>query len=204
VDLASQEAIAVLNADALMDFFLNQRVRTRAGNRHDTMAPHNCYRCHGEDNWVSIAVDDDREWQALCGVMGRPELAEDERFSSVSSRWTNQDVLDQIVGEWTVTKGDYEAMHLLQAAGIAATPSLSNKALFEDPHVKERQAFVQVDHPVLKHDWVIAPPWRLSETPATIRRPSPLLGEHSQAVLEGLLGLSCEEIRRLEDEQVIY
>ena len=204
VDLASQEAIAVLNADALMDFFLNQRVRTRVGNRHDTMAPHNCYRCRGEDNWVSIAVGDDREWKALCGVMGRPELTADDRFSSAAARWTNQDVLDQIVGEWTVTKGDYEAMHLLQAAGIAATPSLSNKALFEDPHLTERQAFVQVDHPVLKHDWVIAPPWRLSETPASIRRHSPLLGEHSQAVFEGLLGLSHEEIRRLEDEQVIY
>jgi len=204
IDLASQEAIALLNADALMDFFLNQRVRTRVGNRHDTMAPHNCYRCRGDDNWISIAVADDWEWRALCGVIGRPELAEDERFSSASARWTNQDALDQIVGAWTATQGDYEAMHRLQAAGIAATPSLSNKALFRDPHVTERQAFVQVEHPVLKHDWVIAPPWRLSETPASIRRRSPLLGEHRQAVLEELLGMSREEIRRLEEEQVIY
>jgi len=204
IDLASQEAIALLNADALMDVFLNQRVRTRVGNRHDTMAPHNCYRCRGDDNWISIAVADDWEWRALCGVIGRPELAEDERFSSASARWTNQDALDQIVGAWTATQGDYEAMHRLQAAGIAATPSLSNKALFQDPHVTERQAFVQVEHPVLKHDWVIAPPWRLSETPASIRRRSPLLGEHSQAVLEELLGMSREEIRRLEEEQVIY
>jgi len=204
IDLASQEAIAILNADALMDVFLNQRVRTRVANRHDTMAPHNCYRCRGEDNWISIAVAADQEWQALCGVMGRPELAHDERFSRASARWTNQEALDQIVGEWTATQSDYEAMHRLQAAGIAATPSLSNKALFQDPHVTERQTFVQVDHPVLKSDWVIAPPWRLSETPATIRRCSPLLGEHSRAVFEDLLGMSGDEIRRLEEEQVIY
>ena len=204
IDLASQEAIAVLNADALMDFFFNQRVRTRAGNRHDTMAPHNCYRCRGDDKWISIAVADDDEWRALCDVMGRQELADDERFSRADARWRNQDALDQIVGVWAATQDDYAAMHALQAAGVAATPSLSNKALFEDPHVTERQTFVQVDHPVLKHDWVIAPPWRLSETPATIRRRSPLLGEHSQAVLEELLGMSGDEIRRLEEEQVIY
>ena len=204
IDLASQEAIAMLNADALMDFFLNQRVRTRVGNRHDTMAPHNCYRCRGDDHWISIAVDSDDEWRALCGVIGRPELLDDERFSRADARWRNQDVLDEIVGAWAATQDDYAAMHALQAAGVAATPSLSNKALFEDPHVIERQAFVQVEHPVLKHDWVVAPPWRLSETPATIRRRSPLLGEDSRAVFEELLGMSGDEIRRLEEEQVIY
>jgi len=204
IDLASQEAIAMLNADALMDFFLNQRVRTRVGNRHDTMAPHNCYRCRGDDHWISIAVDSDDEWRALCGVIGRPELLDDERFSRADARWRNQDVLDEIVAAWAATQDDYAAMHALQAAGVAATPSLSNKALFEDPHVIERQAFVQVEHPVLKHDWVVAPPWRLSETPATIRRRSPLLGEDSRAVFEELLGMSGDEIRRLEEEQVIY
>jgi benzylsuccinate CoA-transferase BbsF subunit len=204
IDLSSQEAIAILNADALMDFLMNQRVRTRQGNRHDTMAPHNCYRCRGEDNWISIAVADDQEWRALCGVMERPELAEDERFSSAAARWRNQDELDQIVSEWTMKQGDYEAMHKLQGAGIAATPPLSNKALFRDPHLMERKVFLQVSHPVLGKDWVIAPPWRLSETPASIRSRSPLLGEHSHSVLEELLGMSREEIQRLQEEQVIY
>ncbi|MFI5397763.1 MAG: CaiB/BaiF CoA transferase family protein [Candidatus Binatia bacterium] len=204
IDLSSQEAIAILNAEALMDFLMNQRVRTRAGNRHETMAPHNCYRCRGEDKWISIAVADDQEWRALCDAIGRPELAQDERFSTAAARWNNQDELDQIIGGWTERQSDYEAMHRLQAAGIAAAPSLSNQALFEDPHLKERQIFVQVSHPVLGKDWVIAPPWRLSETPASIRSRSPLLGEHSYPVLEELLDMSREEIRRLEEEHVIY
>lgn len=204
IDLSSQEAIAALNADALMDFQMNRRVRTRVGNRHDTMAPHNCYRCRGEDNWVSIVVANDQEWGALCGVMGRPELAQDERFSSAAARWKNQEELDQVVGEWAKDQGDYEAMHQLQEAGIAATPSLSNKALFEDPHLKERKVFMQVSHPVLGNDWVIAPPWRLSETPAGIHSRSPLLGEHNQAVFAELLAMSHEEIRKLQEEQVIY
>jgi len=204
IDLSSQEAVAILNADALMDFTMNQRVRTRAGNRHDTMAPHNCYRCRGEDRWISIAVADDREWHALCGVMGRLELAEDARFATALARWNNQQAVDEIVGEWTKDQDDYGVMHRLQQVGVAAAPSLSNKALFDDPHLRERKVFRQVSHPGLGNDWVIAPPWRLSETPASVRSRSPLLGEHSQSVLEERLGMSRDEIRALEAEQVIY
>jgi benzylsuccinate CoA-transferase BbsF subunit len=204
IDLSSQETIAMLNSDALMDYLMNQRVRTRKGNRDDKMAPHNCYRCRGEDNWISIAVANDREWRALCSAMGKAELAQDERFSSPETRWRNQDELDAIVSDWTMKQDYYGAMHDLQKAGVAATPSLSNKALFQDPHIKERGVFVQVDHPVLEKDWVISPPWRLSETPASIRRHAPLLGEHSHQIFEQLLGMSREEIAKLEEEQVIY
>jgi benzylsuccinate CoA-transferase BbsF subunit len=61
-----------------------------------------------------------------------------------------------------------------------------------------------VEHPVLEKDWVVAPPWRLSETPASIRRHAPLLGEHNYEIFERRLGMSREEIKRLEEEQVIY
>jgi crotonobetainyl-CoA:carnitine CoA-transferase CaiB-like acyl-CoA transferase len=119
-------------------------------------------------------------------------------------RWRNQDELDPIISDWAVKQDYYGAMHDLQKAGVAATPSLSNKALFHDPHIKERGAFVQVEHPVLEKDWVISPPWRLSETPASIRRHAPLLGEHNHQIFEELLGMSREEIENLEEEQVIY
>ena len=204
IDLSSQEAVAILNAEALIDFAMNQRVRTRAANRHDTMAPHNCYRCRGEDRWISIAVADDRQWRALCAVIGRPELADDTRFATAAARWEHQEAVDEVVGAWTKDQDDYGAMHVLQEAGIAAAPSLSNQALFEDPHLRERGVFQQVSHPELGNDWVIAPPWRLSETPASIRSRSPLLGEHSRSVLAARLGMSRDEIRALEAEQVIY
>jgi crotonobetainyl-CoA:carnitine CoA-transferase CaiB-like acyl-CoA transferase len=204
IDLASQEAIAILNGDAIMDYVMNGRVRMRQGNKHDWMAPHNCYRCRGEDNWISIAVADDQEWKALCEVMGRPELAEDARFSSAEARWENQDQLDALIGAWTIDRDYYEVMHELQNVGVAATPSLSNKALFHDPHLTARKTFVQVEHPFLGRDWVIASPWKLSETPASIRRHSPLLGEHNHEIFGRRLGMSPEEMTRLEEEQVIY
>jgi len=204
IDMASQEAIAILNSDALIEYVMNGRVRARAGNRHAEMAPHNCYRCRGDDNWISIAVADDQEWRALCRAMGDEGLAQDSRFSTAETRWNNQDELDEIISAWTADRDDYEVMHHLQAVGVAATPSLSNEALFKDPHIVERKAFVQIDHPLLEKDWVIAPPWRLSETPASIRRHAPLLGEHNHEIFERRLGMSREEIERLEEEQVIF
>jgi benzylsuccinate CoA-transferase BbsF subunit len=183
---------------------MNGRVKMRKGNRHDEMAPHNCYRCRGDDNWISIAVANDQEWKALCSVMGDAELAQDARFSSAETRWRNQDQLDQVISDWTMDQDYYEVMHKLQKAGVAATPSLSSKALFNDPHVVARKIFTPVEHPNLGKDWVVAPPWRFSDTPASIRRHGPLLGEHNYEVFERRLGMSREEIERLEEEQVIY
>jgi len=204
IDLASQEAIAILNSDALMEYVMNGRVRVRGGNRHAALAPHNCYRCRGDDNWISIAVANDQEWKALCRAMGDEELARDSRFSTAETRWKNQEELDEIISDWTADQDYYEVMHDLQAAGVAATPSLSNKALFLDPHVVERKTFMQVEHPFLGNDWVVAPPWTLSETPASIRRHAPVLGEHNYEIFGQRLGMSREEIKRLEEEQVIY
>jgi benzylsuccinate CoA-transferase BbsF subunit len=204
IDMASQEAIGMLNSDALMDYLMNQRVRGRRGNRDDSMAPHNCYRCRGEDDWISIAVANDQEWLALCDVMGRPDLARDQRFATAEARLKHEEDLDRVIAHWTANRDAYDLMHVLQEAGVAATPSLSNKALFNDPHVKARGTFVQVEHPVLVKDWVIAPPWRLSRTPASIRRHAPLLGEHTEQVFEQLLGMRCEEIETLREEGVVY
>ena len=93
---------------------------------------------------------------------------------------------------------------MLQAAQVAASPSFSSEGLFKDPHLQERGFFQQVDHPVIGKDWVVAPSWKLSETPAEIRRHAPLLGEHNDLVFRQMLGMSPEEIKKLEEEQVIY
>ena len=204
IDLASQETIAVLAGDLFLDYFMNHRVAGRKGNKDEVLAPHNCYRCQGEDNWVSIAVATDEEWQALCRVMGKPELMEDARFSSSKGRLKNQGVLDEIINQWTMDRDYYEVTKVLQEAGVGSAPSLSSEGLFQDPHLQARGVYFQVDHPVMGKDWVVGPPWRFSETPARIQRHSPLLGEHNEEIFGQMLGLSSEEIRELEKEEVIY
>lgn len=204
IDLASQETIAVLCGDFFLEFVLNGEIPMRQGNKDESMAPHNCYPCRGEDKWVSIAVATDQEWQSLCQVMGMPELADDERFAQSRKRWENQEELDRIIGQWTSDKDYYEITESLQAVQVAASPSLSSEGLFKDPHLKERNLFREIEHPVIGKDWVTAPPWILSETPAEIKRHAPLLGEHNDLVLRQMLGMSPEEIKKLEEEEVIY
>ncbi len=135
---------------------------------------------------------------------GPTDLIMDKRFAGSDDRYNNQEELDRIISEWTRDKESYELMTLLQTAGVAAASTLSSEGLFKDPHVRDRGVFLEVEHPVIGNDWVIAPPWRLSETPAQINRHAPLLGEHNEYIFGELLGMSPEEIKTLEQQKVIY
>lgn len=204
IDLSSVESLAVFTGNALMDYTMNSRVQSRRGNQDDIMAPHNCYRCRGEDKWVSIAVSTDEEWRALCNVIGNPDWTHDEKFVDAFSRWKNREELDRLLTAWTVNYTHYEITEMLQKVGVAAMPSFSNQEIFSDPHFKERKLAVEVQHQVMGKQVVLGPPWRFSETPARVTRASPIIGEHNEYVFGELLGIPTSEIKRLMEEQVIY
>ena len=204
VDLSQWEATNCTVGHAFMDYFMNGRSPTRVGNRDSLMAPHNTYPCQGDDKWVSIAIATDEEWQAFCRAIGKPEWLSDERFSDAASRWQNQEQLDALISKWTVNHTHYEVTDILQKADVAAFPSLSREELARDPHLLERDAFAEVAHPEAGTHTFLAPPWRLSDTPAEITRHSPLLGEHNEYVFCELLGMPMEEFAVLVGEGIIY
>ena len=204
IDMSSVESLAVFTGDVLMDYIMNGRVQTRDGNHDRIMAPHNCYRCRGDDKWVSIAVSTDEEWRALSDAAGRPEWAEDERFADGYGRKMNEDELDKLVTGWTVEHTHYEITEALQNAGVAAMPSFSNEEIFSDPHFKARELAVEVEHPAMGKQIVLGPPWRFSETPARVVKASPMIGEDNYYVFGELLGMSTKEIDRLVEAEVIH
>ena len=104
---------------------------------------------------------------------------------------------------WTQTKTPREAAKLLQSAGVAAAPSMTGKDLSEDPHLIARGAWQVVEHPVFGRQTVQGPPWILSNTPATVQSPSPLLGQHNEYVLQGLLGASDNELAAWVDGGIV-
>jgi benzylsuccinate CoA-transferase BbsF subunit len=203
IDLSSTEAVSTLIGHTFMDYSMNSRVQTRAGNRDQLMAPHNCYPCLGEDKWVTIAVACQEEWDALRRLVGDSRL-EDERFADAASRWQNQEALDQIIGEWTASHSQEEVTQALQKVGVAAMPLLDGRALVRDAHLRERGVLQPLHHPLIGERLTLSPPWRFSRTPAQIRRPGPLLGEHNQYVLGELLGMPSDEIERLVAEEMVY
>lgn len=204
IDLSAREAITMGGAEALMEYAMNGRVVQRQGNREKGFAPHGCYRCEGEDAWVTIAVGSEPEWQALCRATGHLEWASDPRFADSFLRYKNQDDLDQLIERWTQCHTAEEVAQALQSSRVAAAPSMSSRALLEDPHLQGRGVWQEVQHPVLGRQKVQGAPWRLSRTPPTIRSPGPLLGQHNHQVFVQLLGLSPGEVEDLVDRVVIH
>ena len=205
IDLPSSECLSVLVGPELMEYTMNGRSPFRHGNEDAIMAPHQVYRCKGDDKWVSIAVATDEEWKALCGAMGNPEWAMDEeKYGNAYSRWQNRKELDGHMTEWTKQYTHYEVMELLQSVGVAAMPSFNAEEILKDPQTRERELFTTVNYPALGEQVVMKPAWRFSETPARIRKAGSLLGEDNDDVFGNLLGMSKEEIRKLEEAQIIW
>jgi len=202
VEIAQRENLTSFIGEYLVDYSMNREVRPPMGNRHPLVAPHNRYRCAGEDSWIAIACEDDAQFAALCGVIGRPELANDDRFVTNAARKANEAELDEAIEAWTSTMGHYEAMHILQRAGIPAGAVLTIPELMSDPQLRWRGAWVEHTHADAGTWEMESPPWILSRTPGHIRLPAPGFGEHNSYVLRDVLGLDEDAISRLYAEGV--
>ena len=204
VDVSSSEAISSLIGSDLMGYTMNGVSPMRRGNEDSILAPHQVYRCKGEDKWVSIAVATEEEWKSLCEVMGNPAWTKDPKFMDTYQRWYNRKELDELMSQWTINYTDYEVMHMLQAAGVAAIPSMSAEEILSDPHSEARGIFTKVNHPILGEKTVVMPPWRFSETPAEIYKSAPLLGENNDEIFGDLLGMSKEEMDALKEAKIMF
>ena len=182
----------------VMDYTMNGRLWEQMGNDHWWLAPHNVYRCHGEDRWVTIAVRDAREWRALCEAMQRPELAADPRFAEMASRHEHRRELDALIGQWTAARTPHWVMTRLQRAGVPAGVVMTEADAYEDRHLEQRGFFQTIDSAELgwpmRH---VGRAWRASRTPSRPARPLPSLGQDNEYVYRELLGMSEEEYRRL-------
>jgi crotonobetainyl-CoA:carnitine CoA-transferase CaiB-like acyl-CoA transferase len=167
------------------------------------LAPIGPYRCLDLDQWITLTVTSDQEWQALCEVMGQPELVKDDRFSDNSARYENQEELNGIIEEWTRSRKHYDVFHTLQRAGVPSGPVLAMPDVLVEPQHRARGLYQTVTHPETLPYLEPNHAWLMSETPRKLERPSPCLGEHNDYVYGVMLGMSREEIEELEKEQII-
>jgi len=207
IDMAQYECGTWWVGPAILDYTMNGRVQERMGNRHAFMAPHGCYKCRGGDNWVTMAVGSDEEWNALCEAMGQPSLARDERFADPLGRLKHQDELDAIISEWMSQRDQYEVMNLLQSKGIASGAVLNAKGVLSDPHLKARNMWERIAHPPESTNvgTRIYPrmPWVSENIDFPQSTPAPTLGQHNREILNGILGLTDGQIRELEEKAII-
>ena len=204
IDQSQWEAMLVHMAEGLLDWDINHREPHRAGNHDRVMSPHETYKARGEDNaWVSIAVGSEHEWRALCAAIGQPELAVDARFATAELRKEHEAALDEIITTWTTAHDRWETTELLQQAGVAAFPSMSNRDLVEDRHLNARDFFVELDHPAVGRRIHAGIPWTMSGTPCRVRTSAPMPGADTDDVLGTILGLSSAEIERLRAAEIV-
>ncbi len=177
--------------------------RSRSGCGHLWKSPHNVYPCAGSDRWIAIVVSSEAEWSALKQVMGSPEWAQVSRFGSTHGRWQNRHELDSHLAQWTATQDDKALAALLQAHGVCAGAALTAADLVDDPHLKHRGFLQAFEASTAAGPRTFAGrPFRLSGMPMAIRHAA-RLGEHNEAVLREVAGLSEQELRELTHDGVI-
>lgn len=216
IELSQLESSVAAIAPAVMDYTVNGRIETRAGNRSPYAAPHGAFLCKtikvstpfgaaDEQRWCAIACFSDEQWQALRRAIGDPEWTRSDRFATLAGRKEHEDELERCMTEWTSERLDTDVMATLQAAGVPAGVVQNARDILEgDPHVRERGYYVYLDHPEAGHNAYDGPGFRLTKTPAQYRTPAACLGEHNFQVATEILGLSADEIADLMAEQVLY
>jgi len=204
VDQAQLEILSTMMGQEILGYTMNGHVASCAGNSSYWMSPHGCYRCKGEDKWITIACTTEEEWGDFCRATGNTEWLGDERFADSYSRVKNHKELDRLIEQWSANYTDYEAMEILQKAGVAAAPIFTQGEIFTDPHAQHEEYLLHLPHPHEPGGYVYNVPWKLSKTPGRLRRHAPLMGEHNEYVLCELCGLSKEELQKLIEEKVVW
>ena len=197
LDLAQFETALYFLLPGLLDAAVNDREPARNGNAVAHAAPHNAYACQGKERWCTIAATDEEQWTALCGVMGRPELASDVRFDTLQHRKENENALDAAIESWTKDRTPEEVMTSLQAAGVLAGVVENAADVFEDPQLRSRGLFWPMEHGEIGMFHHLGASMVLSKTPAQASAPSPCMGEHNEYVLTKILGKTDEEFVEL-------
>lgn len=204
VDLSQVECMFPQVAPWVIEQSINGKVGPRIGNRHPVFTPHGVFPCEGDDEWVVIAVTDDEAWQALCGVMGRGDLAQDPALTTAEGRRVAEDRLEAEITAWTRGRSPDEAMEALQAAGVAAGVARGFKeTVLSEPHLIEREYWQWVERDHLGGHMQPSAAFREEGQPYPVRTPAPTLGQYTREVLSRILGLTEAELDRLEADRII-
>ena len=203
VEVSMQDAVVNLIRVSLRDHQRTGKPMGRSGNQLGRTVPGTTYPCApgGPNDYVYIFAQP-QMWKPFLGVMGRPELADDPRYATAEARWENRSSLEPIIGEWTRRRTKHEVMRLMGDAGVPCGATLDTGEVLADPHLRAREMIVDVDYPTRGTYQTVGSPIKLSDSPVTVQRP-PLLGEHTEALLGALCGMSPEEVKALKGKGVV-
>jgi formyl-CoA transferase/CoA:oxalate CoA-transferase len=201
VDVAMLDAIQSVLAYQAGNYFAEGRIPRAMGNQHPSISPYETYRT--SDGWVNVAVGNERFWKIFVRVIGREDLAEDERFGTNPRRVRHRDALNAVLEPILARRSAAEWVESLEAAGVPCGRILSVAESLGLEQTAAREMVVEMDHPVAGQVRATGIPIKLSDTPGSVRRPPPMLGQHTDQVLKEWLRMEPNELAHLRQNGVI-
>jgi formyl-CoA transferase len=200
IDTSLLEAGIALSIWESAQYFSGGGTPEPMGSAHRMFAPYQAIRC--ADGYINLGAANTRTWERLARALGRPDLVDRPEYATAEDRVRNRHRLAEEIEAVTATQPRAHWLTLLEEAGIPCGPILDYGEVFADPHVRERGMVQEIDHPEAGRIRVVGPAVKLSETPASVRRPSPRLGEHTAEILCEI-GIPDAEIEALAASGVV-
>ena len=201
VDVALVDSIVSTLEIINQIYLVTGRIPDRIGNRYEAAYPYDSFKT--KDGSLVIGCGNDKLFKLLSDLMGQPELREDPRFCTNVKRVEHHAELKPIMEAWLAQYDTETAVQMILDAGVPAGPIYNIKQVTEDPHIAgAREMFVEMEHPVAGKMKITGNQIKLSETPVAYRTPAPLLGQHTAAILEEMLGYTQAQYQALADKGV--
>jgi formyl-CoA transferase len=197
--LLEAEVASLINVGS--NYLIAGTTAKRWGNAHPSIVPYQSFKT--ADGYLVIGVASEGIWQRFCEAIGKTEMAEDLRFAKNADRVDNRALLIAILTELFRSHDNEHWLKLLNAAEVPCAPIQTIDQVFAAPQVRHRDMLVEVEHPTAGTVRMAGIPVKLSATPASVRLPPPLLGEHTDQVLSSWLGMNDQEIADLKAKKVI-
>jgi formyl-CoA transferase len=201
LDICLLDTQVAMMANMATNFLATGQSPVRWGNAHPNIVPYQTFKV--ADGWVIVACGNDSQFRKLTEVAGAPELASDERFSTNPQRVRHRQVLIPLLDALMLNKTRAQWIAALEAAGVPCGPINQMADVFQDPQVLARDMLVRLPHPTAGQVNVPGSALKLSGTPVAYRSAPPLLGQHTQEVLQSLTSLSPDELQDLQARRVI-
>ncbi len=201
IDIALLDSQVAWLANVASNYLISGDVPTRFGNAHPNIVPYEAFKAR--DRWFAIGVGTDRQFRRLCEILGEPDLADDPLYATNPMRVENRRELVSILGKLLLHKDVEYWIEKLTDVGIPCAPINTIDRVFNHPQVKARNMITTLSHPTAKTINLVGSPIKMSRTPISFHKHPPLLGEHTDSVLEGLLDLDKGELKSLHEAGVI-
>jgi crotonobetainyl-CoA:carnitine CoA-transferase CaiB-like acyl-CoA transferase len=197
--LLEAEVASLINVGS--NYLVGGKVPTRWGNAHPNIVPYQNFKT--ADGYLVIGVASEVIWKRFCQAIDRPDLTDDRRFADNSKRVENRAELISLLSELFLKRNNEAWFKGLTDAEVPCAPVQSIDQVFQAPQVLHRDMLVEVEHPTAGKVRMAGMPVKFSLTPASVRMPPPLLGEHNSEILKNWLGMNAEAIEKLKREKII-